>query len=336
MSEIIEVNGIDLTYQTPSGNVRAVENVDYSVEEKEIVGLVGESGCGKTTLGKGSIKLLPDNGFISDGSIRFKDHDITDLPEKEMKDLRWDEISFIPQNAMNALDPVYRIGSQMREVIQTHTDLSKQECNDRIERLLEDVNLDPQRMKDYPHALSGGQRQRVVIALALALDPALVVADEPTTGLDVVVQDEILDLLKQMQTESGFSMIFISHDINVISEISNRVGVMYAGQLVEMGDTESVLERSAHPYTMGLRRAFPSLDKDISELISMPGNPPELRSPPTGCRFKDRCPFATQECDKEPLLESVESEMHQAKCHYVERREEFMNKSGQVDIWTEE
>jgi oligopeptide/dipeptide ABC transporter ATP-binding protein len=247
--------------------------------------------------------------------------------------IRWTEISWIAQNAMNALDPVHKIGYTFREIFKRHTDLSKEEIATRTEELLEDVNIDPSRRFDYPHELSGGQRQRVVIALALALDPSVIIADEPTTGLDVIVQDDILELIKDIQEEHGSSMIFISHDVSAVAEIAEKVGVMYAGQFVEKGSAVDVFKRSTHPYTIGLMNAFPRIGHTDGDLITIPGNPPELVDPPTGCRFADRCPFETQKCSEDPPVAEIENG-HAAKCHYTDDAEEFRRKGRSGDVWS--
>jgi oligopeptide/dipeptide ABC transporter ATP-binding protein len=272
---------------------------------------------------------------VGEGEIRFKDENLLEYSQKAFNDLRWAEISYIIQNAMNALDPVYTIGNQFQEVIRNHESVSKSEARDRARSLLTSVGIDGQRLNSYPHELSGGQRQRVVIALALALEPDLVVADEPTTGLDVVVQDEILDLLTELQSEFGNSMIIITHDISVVSEIADRVAVMYGGEIVEFGETGDVFNRSGHPYTMGLFNAFPSLMESDQEPVSIPGSPPDLTAPPDGCRFIDRCPFSTEHCESEPPFAEVREGQY-AKCHYVNDAEQFRAESRDPETWTEE
>jgi oligopeptide/dipeptide ABC transporter ATP-binding protein len=243
-------------------------------------------------------------------------------------------MSYVPQNAMNSLDPVYKIGRQLVQAVRRHTDLSKKEARERAADCLESVGLDSARMNDYPHELSGGQQQRVVIALALLLNPSLIVADEITTGLDVVVQDEILELISDIQKTSGNSMIFISHDISAVAEVADRVAVMYGGRIVELGTTREVFKESSHPYTIGLRNSFPSLKmlSEGTELVSIPGAPPNLVDPPEGCRFAERCPFATEECKHEPALESV-SNGHLSKCHYRDQALEFRERGTRAETW---
>lgn len=335
---LIEISDLSIDYETDDGPLRAVDSLDLSIDNNEILGIVGESGCGKTTLGKSLIGLLPKNGQVSGGSIECGDYTITGMNESELKrTIRWKNISYIPQNAMNAFDPVYRVGKQIVEVIRTHTDLSKKEARDRVTGLFEDVSIDPQRMHNYPHELSGGQKQRAAIASALAVNPKLIIADEATTGLDVAVQSGILDLLADIKEEHGVAIIFISHDINVIREISDRVGVMYGGQLVEIGKTSEVLERGGHPYTMGLRRAFPTLERGVTvdDMVSIPGTPPNLLDDRPPCRFIDRCPFATDECQFAPLMERVSTESHHARCHFVQQSDEFREQSKDPAVWGE-
>lgn len=332
---LLEINDLSIEYETDNGTLQAVDEVSLSMESGETLGLVGESGCGKSTAAKSLIGLLDSNGRITNGEIIYDSRDLTTFSEDELREIRWTDISYIPQNAMNALDPVHRIGSQMVEVIQTHTDFTKRDARDRAKELLEDVDLNPNRINDYPHELSGGQRQRVVIAISLALTPSIIIADEPTTGLDVVVQDGILNLIQRIQNERDISMLIITHDMSVIAEVTDRTGVMYGGQLVEIGDTQRIFYQTAHPYTIGLSNAFPSLDQDMGELVHILGSPPDLRNPPSGCRFKDRCPFSTLECQEEPPLRMVNGD-HAAKCHYVEDADEFRDRGRKSELWLQE
>jgi oligopeptide/dipeptide ABC transporter ATP-binding protein len=281
--------------------------------------------------------MLDSNGQIVNGEIRFDDRDLAQLSEQELKrTIRWQEISYIPQSAMAALDPVYRVGDQIVEVIRAHTDTPKAEAWKRAKGLLTDVGLDENRVNDYPHELSGGQRQRVTIALSLALTPSLIIADEPTTGLDVLVQDDILKLLLEIQDDINCSMIFVTHDMSVITEVANDVVVMYGGKVMEKGTTRQIFVESTHPYTIGLRNAFPSISKRATEtqLISIPGSPPNLRYVDDGCRFRERCPFATEECKNDPPMQTV-SPGHDAKCHYTDDAAGFREQGKKAETWRE-
>lgn len=332
---LLETVDLAVEYTTDAGQLRAVDGVGFGLSEGETLGIVGESGSGKSTLAKAVLRLLDTNGRIVDGEIRFKGKDISTYTEKQLRrEIRWKEMSYVPQNAMNALDPVYTVGRQMVMAIRRHTDLSKEAARERARARLEDVGLEASRMNDYAHELSGGQQQRVVIALALLLDPSLIVADEITTGLDVVVQDEILELIADIQETSGNAMMFITHDISAVAEVADRVAVMYGGKIVEIGTTREVFKESSHPYTIGLRNSFPSLDmlsKGI-ELVRIPGAPPNLVDPPSGCRFASRCPFATPECEREPELASV-SDGHLSKCHFRDRASEFREEGTRAETW---
>lgn len=333
---LLSIQDLGVTYEDEDGVVRAVDSINLSVEPGETLGIVGESGCGKSTVIKSLISILDDNGAIAEGQVMFKGTDLATYSTQELnEEIRWKEISYIPQNAMASLDPVYRIGTQIVEAIQAHTDRSKAEARDRAMQLLNDVGLDDERLYDYPHELSGGQRQRAVIALALALEPSLILADEPTTGLDVVIQDEILSLLADIQEDVNCAIMLVTHDMSVVAEVADTIAVMYGGRVMEFGPTIDVFERSSHPYTIGLKNAFPSLERgsDKSRLVSIPGSPPNLRNPPMGCRFKDRCPFATVDCGSvEPPTVDV-GKRHEAKCHYTDQAEAFRTEGESAELW---
>ena len=294
---LLEVDNLEVYYETEDGPARAVDDVSFSLEEGENLGIVGESGCGKTTLAKAIIGILPNEGYVNGGSIRFRGDDLTEITEPERRRLKWEEISMIAQSAMNALDPVYTINEQIVEAVETHRPgTGRVEAQEIVTEMFELVGLDPERADDYPHQFSGGMRQRAMIAMALALDPGLVLADEPTTALDVIMQDQILKRISQIQEEINSSMVVITHDVSVVAETCDRVIVMYAGQIAEEGPVEQLFDQPYHPYTIGLKRAFPNIRMSDQDLLSIAGYPPELVDPPSGCRFRDRCPMATERC----------------------------------------
>jgi peptide/nickel transport system ATP-binding protein len=308
---VLDVKNLKVYYFTSRGTVKAVDGVSFNVAEREVLGIAGESGCGKSTLGYALLRLVPPPGRIVDGKIILDGVDITSLPEDEVRKIRWSKISMVFQGALNVLNPVIRVGDQIAEVLMYHKGLTKKEALDIAAQYLKLVGLAPDVLRRYPHELSGGMKQRVVIAMALILKPRLVIADEPTTALDVVVQAQIMNLLKQLKEQEKISMIFITHDLSLIAEIADKVAVMYAGKIVELGPSDAIFERPMHPYTQGLIRSIPSL-RQRKALTWIPGAPPDLRNPPPGCRFHPRCPFAMDVCRREepPMIE-VE------KGHYV-------------------
>jgi peptide/nickel transport system ATP-binding protein len=295
--------------------VRAVERGTFSVPAAETVGLVGESGCGKTTLARAITGVMPRGARIAGGSITFEGRELVGAPPAVLKELLWRRLAFVPQSAMSALDPVYRVGTQIEEVLVHRGGYKRADVGRRVAELFEMVGLNPERRNAYPHQFSGGMRQRVGIALALALDPPLVIADEPVTALDVIVQRQVLDTLKGLQGRLGVSVILVTHDISVVAYACDRVVVMYAGEVVESGKVGDVLERPVHPYTMGLTNAFPDLGRAADALVPIAGSPPDLAHPPPGCRFAPRCPFAEPRCHavSPPLV--VDGGGHAAACH---------------------
>lgn len=301
---LLSVRGLQVHYKTGGGTVRAVDGVDLDVPAGSIVGLVGESGCGKSTLGRALMGVLPGTGRIAGGSITFEGRDLTAMAERERRALRWRRMSFVPQTAMNALDPVQRLSAHMREVLCERGGLPRGAAQARAEQLMRLVGLDPVCLSYYPHQFSGGMRQRASIALALALEPTLVIADEPVTALDVIVQRQVLDELRDLQRRLNLAMILVTHDIAVVAYTCDRAAVMYAGKIVEAGPLAAILEKPLHPYTMGLTRAFPDVRGDAMALVPIEGAPPSLLDPPAGCRFADRCPFAEPRCRaaEPPLL----------------------------------
>jgi peptide/nickel transport system ATP-binding protein len=313
-----EIEDLSVGYRTGDGLVRAVNDVSFEIEPGDRFGLVGESGCGKTTIAKSIIGLLPENGEVLDGDIRLvtdgEAFDLVTASPSDLQDVRWADVALVSQSAMNALDPVYTIGAQIREAIQFHEDASDEEALGRARDLLDRVGIDKERASSYPHQLSGGMRQRAMIAMALALDPKLILADEPTTALDVITQDHILAQIDQLSEEMGNSLLMITHDISVVAETCDRVGVMYAGELVEVGPIEEVFVDPEHPYTQGLLNAFPSLVEDESELITITGEPPDLSDPPSGCRFAPRCPYREPRCGESTPTLTDRGDARRARC----------------------
>jgi peptide/nickel transport system ATP-binding protein len=315
---LLEVHGLKTYFETTKGYVKAVDNVSFSLDKGDAFGLAGESGCGKTTTGLSIIKLLPSNGKILDGKIIFDGIDLISLPEEILrKNIRWKRISIVFQGAMNALNPVYTVGDQIMEAILTHEDISNEEAKERVIKLFELVGIDPSRINNYPFEFSGGMKQRAMIAMALACNPDIVITDEPTTALDVIVQAQVLKLLKKLKEELNLSLIMISHDLSVIAETCNKVAIMYAGKIVEMADVVRLFKNPLHPYSQGLMNSFPSLKGPRKKLISIPGSPPNLLSPPSGCRFHPRCQYALEKCkQEEPLLMEIDKG-HYVACHLL-------------------
>jgi len=313
---LLEVDDLVMHYRIKAGEVSAVDNVGFTIHQGEAVGLVGESGCGKTSTALALLRLLPANAEYISGEVRLNGEDLLRLSEEGMRARRWKDIAMVFQGAMNSWNPVYRVGDQIREVLDTHYrgEMDIEEQNVHIERLFASVGLPAEMVDRYPHEFSGGMRQRAVIAMALACSPELIIADEPTTALDVIVQDQILKELKRIQAEMGMSILYISHDIAVIAEVTDSLGVMYAGKLVEYGPTSEVFARPRHPYAYLLLRSTPSITGPRRQLAPLGGEPPDLLNPPSGCRFHPRCPFATEKCVvEEPPFAEI-SEGHRVAC----------------------
>lgn len=317
---MLEVKDLTMHYKTSKGEVSAVKNVSFDVQKGQSLGLVGESGCGKTSIAFSLIRLLPDNAEIKNGAIILDDENVTEMDKKQLLKVRWKGISMVFQAAMNALNPIFTVGDQIIEAIQVHDrDITVNQAREKVSALFDLVGLDAQLMDRYPHEFSGGMRQRAVIAMALACQPKLIIADEPTTALDVIVQDRILKQLKEIQQRLDMSMIYISHDIAVIAEVSDRIGVMYAGRMAELANAGAIFKQPIHPYTYALMGAFPSIIGEKKELSTLPGEPPDLLNPPTGCRFHPRCPRATAQCQEETPPFVKHSPDHYAACwHPVE------------------
>ncbi|MGD8505687.1 MAG: ABC transporter ATP-binding protein [Candidatus Bathyarchaeota archaeon] len=317
---ILDVQDLKTYYSTLRGSVKAVDGVNLQVDRGEALGLAGESGCGKTTVALSILRILPKGGRIAGGRILFKGEDLAKLREKEMRKVRWKRASIVFQGAMNALNPLFKVGDQIAETILTHeSGVNKKEALKRTENLMETVGLEPSRAKDYPHELSGGMRQRGLIAMALACNPELLIADEPGTALDVIVQAQVLKLLSGLKDRLNLAMIMITHDLSMITETCEKVAIMYAGKIVEQGDIVSVFKKPLHPYTHGLVTAFPHIKAAKRRMTSIPGFPPDLLDPPTGCRFHPRCPYAEDICKrKEPRSMKVAAANQYVACHLVE------------------
>ena len=314
---VLSVEGLTTNYRTLRGWVKAAENVNFDVEKGQAVGVVGESGCGKTTVALSILKLLPRGGKIRRGKIIFDGTDIVPLSDKEMRAIRWKGISIVFQGAMNALNPVFKVGDQIIEAIKTHEpDLPKSDARARAEGLLEMVGVEPSRINNYPHEFSGGMRQRALIAMALASNPNLLIADEPGTALDVIVQAQVLQLMRGLKEKLGLSMMMISHDLSIVAEVCEKVVIMYAGHVVEYGEIGEIFKEPLHPYTQGLMGAFPSIKGNKQKLVSIPGQPPDLLNPPPGCPFYPRCPYAMDVCKtKFPESKKMGSAEHYVSCY---------------------
>jgi len=297
----------------------AVQDVSFTLREGEMLGLVGESGCGKTTLMLSLMRLLPAAGRIVTGQINFMGRDLLTLSEKQMHDVRWKNIAMIFQGAMNALNPVHSVGDQIAEAVRQHNLMTnKNQINDRVAELLDLVGISAERMKQYPHQYSGGMRQRAMIAMALACAPQVVIADEPTTALDVMIQAQILELLAKLREKLGLAIVFVTHDLGVVAEMCDSVLVMYGGVTAEYADVDTIFNNPRHPYAQELLKAFPDLSKTNERLVSIPGYPPRLNALPPGCRFAPRCPQVFDRCHVEqPALYTLEPN-HQASCFRVE------------------
>lgn len=330
---LLSLRDLSVAYRVGKKDILAVEDASFDVAPGSIVGLVGESGCGKTTLARSLTRVLASNARIAGGQAFFGGQEIMSLPERSMNALRWREIAFIPQSAMNSLDPVYTVGAQLSEVLIRRGGLGRAAARKRAEELFEWVGIETNRLGDFPHQFSGGMRQRVAIALALALDPKLIIADEPVTALDVIVQRQILDQLRALKERLGISVILVTHDISVVAYVCDRVVVMYAGRVVETGPMADTLTTPAHPYTMGLRNAFPDLAGAAGVLTPIEGAPPNLANPPAGCRFAARCPFAEDRCRTSvPELAAYEAD-HLAACHRLDEATALRQRAVESETW---
>jgi peptide/nickel transport system ATP-binding protein len=316
---LLEVKNLKMYFATRQGDVHAVDDVSFELEKGEILGIAGESGSGKTSIALTLLKLLPGNGRIVEGSMILGGKDLTKMSDAEVRrEVRWKKISIVSQAAMNALNPVFRVGDQIREGILAHSEVDTDSATESAKRLLEQVGISRDRYSAYPHELSGGMKQRVMIASALSLSPDIVIADEPTTALDVIVQAQILVLLKNLKKELEMSMILITHDLSLVAEMCDKVAILYGGQIVERGPASKIFHNPRHPYSLGLMTAVPNLEGKKQKLSSIPGSPPDLIKLSGGCRFAPRCKYATDVCLKEePKLEKVEED-HLSRCWHWE------------------
>jgi len=312
---LISVENLSIGYQTKNGVLKAVDGISFDLDEGRSLGFVGESGCGKTTIGMALMGLLPENGAVSQGRIVYQGQNLIQLATGEMRKIRWNEIAMIFQAAMNALNPVHRIDDQIKEAILTHQpEIARGELDRRVADLFDLVEIPKDRMRDFPHQYSGGMKQRAVIAMALACGPKLVIADEPTTALDVIVQDQILKEIKTIQERMNISVIFISHDIAVVADVCHDIAVMYAGQIVEFGSSEEVFSTPIHPYTQLLLSSYLTLEGDKPTPLTVSGRAPDQIHPPDGCRFYKQCPHARTVCENGALEYRQATPTHRALC----------------------
>ena len=330
---LLTIENLKTIYRTSKGNVTGSEAVSFSIEAGKSFGLVGESGCGKSTLLKSVIGVLPENASIVQGKVWFKGKELTALTEVQMSRIRWKDISMITQSAMNALDPVYTVGYQIMEAIRAHSETDNRTARKQVEEMFELVGIDVERFSEYPHQYSGGMRQRAIIAMSLILKPSLVIADEPTTSLDVIVQDQIFKNIKNLQSKIDFALLLVTHDIALVIENCDDIAVMYGGRIMEIGPMTAVIQNTFHPYTMGLKNAFPNIRNRESELVSIPGVPPSLLGELKGCRFTSRCPFATDICRNEtPALIEVAAN-HLSACHHADHVDQMRVRAVEPGTW---
>ncbi len=306
---ILEVKNLSIDYPISIGTVEAVRNVSFSLKKGESLGFVGESGCGKSTLGLSLLRLLRPPGKVVEGQMLYHGKDLLGLKDDEMRRLRGNNIAMVFQNPLTSLDPLYSIEDQFYETLKEHNPkITREEALERAGKVLEDLSIDKDRLYEYPHQLSGGMRQRIMIGLGLILDPDLLIADEPTTSLDVIVEAGFIDLLARLKKEYNISLILISHNLGLVAEIADRIAVMYGGMIMEIGEAEDIFARPMHPYTEGLIGCVPNIKMDQEKLVSMPGSPPDLVTPPKGCRFSPRCPKAMDICrEKTPVLKDYDN-----------------------------
>ena len=324
---LVELDELVVDFVLGGRRVRAVDHVNLSIATGEIVGLAGESGCGKSTIANAIMQLLRAPAQVTSGEIRFRGEDLTKLSKEKVRQFRWQNVSMVFQSAMNSLNPLMRVGDQFVDMMKAHRKISKDDALARAAELMELVGMDRSHVRSYPHELSGGMRQRTVIAMALALGPELMIMDEPTTALDVVVQREILQRVQDLQRDLGFAVLFITHDLSLLVEFSDRIAIMYAGEIVESAPSDELFRRPLHPYTVGLMNSFPPLSGPLERIIGIAGSPPDLANPPSGCRFHTRCAHCdparralyTRQTTERPVLREVEPG-HFVACHLLDEQ----------------
>ena len=315
MKALLDIQGLQVDYMTPGGPVRAANGVSFAVKPGEVFGLAGESGCGKSTVAHAILRILRPPAVITGGHVYFEGDDVLDMTPEQLQAFRWQGASMVFQSALNALNPVLKVKDQIGDVIVKHKKVSRSAAYKRAGELLELVGIEHGRIEAFPHELSGGMRQRVVIAMALALEPPLMIMDEPTTALDVVVAKDIMQRIEQLKEEMGFSILFITHDLSLMVEFSDRIGIMYAGNIVELAPAKELFNNPLHPYTQGLLGSFPALTGEKKKITGIPGTPPNLLHPPTGCRFHPRCPKVMSHCAQlVPQLQEA-APGHWVACH---------------------
>lgn len=319
----LQVKNLKVEFESQGKTVRAVNGIDFELGEGETLGLVGETGAGKTSTAKAILRVLPDVGAkISSGEVLLEGEDLLKLSERKMQSVRGNKISMIFQDPMSALNPVQTIVEQVAEPIRFHNKVSRAEATARAIKMLELVGITEDRVRDYPHQFSGGMRQRAVIAIALACEPRLLLADEPTTALDVTIQAQVLDLIRGLRKQFNTAMVLITHDLGVVGEVCDKVAVVYAGQIVEYGDIEAIYDHPTHPYTEGLFNSLPDLKKTVDRLTPIVGMPPDPTNLPEGCMFHPRCPYATEECRKQRIAFEEVAPGHFSRCLKNHRKEQ--------------
>lgn len=334
---LLRIENLETIYRIREGIVKAVDGVSLEIDKGKSLGLIGESGCGKSTIVKSILRILESNGQVHKGKIIFENDDLIKMKDEKFNSLLWEKIALIPQSSMNSFDPVYKISTQMFEAIKLHRKDAKKNKEKYFSKMREYfslMGLDSNRISQYPHQFSGGMAQRAAIAIAMILDPVLIIADEPTTALDVIMQDQILNNFLELRNNYGSSLLLVTHDISIVAEVCDHVAVMYAGKVVEYGNIKDIFKKQLHPYTMGLINAFPTIETSNKLLVSIPGNPPNLISPPLGCRFMDRCPFSISSCKVEPVFaRPVPDQNHYVSCHRADESENLRALSKDPELW---